>query len=137
MSETAGEPNPSHGFRVRTDDLEAQLAAAALAAGDATGWFDQLYAAGERGRIAVPWSRTEAHPLLLDWAGARDLHGHGQKAVVVGCGVGRRRRILCSLGFTTTAFDISPAAIRLARRRHPHSQVHYTTANLLEPSPEW
>ena len=42
-----------------------------------------------------------------------------------------------SLGFTTTAFDISPAAIRLARRRYPHSQVHYTTANLLDPPPPW
>jgi SAM-dependent methyltransferase len=120
-----------------TDDLEAQLAAAALATGDSTGWFDQLYAAGERGRVAIPWSRTEAHPLLLDWARARDLHGRGQRAVVVGCGLGADAEYLSSLGFTTTAFDISPAAIRLARRRHPHSQVHYTTANLLDPPPPW
>ena len=120
-----------------TDDLEAQLAAAALATGDSTGWFDQLYAAGERGRVAIPWSRTEAHLLLLDWARARDLHGRGQRAVIVGCGLGADAEYLSSLGFTTTAFDISPAAIRLARRRHPHSQVHYTTANLLDPPPPW
>ena len=120
-----------------TDDLEAQLAAAALATGDSTGWFDQLYAAGEWGRVAIPWSRAEAHPLLLDWARARDLHGRGQRAVVVGCGLGADAEYLSSLGFTTTAFDISPAAIRLARRRHPHSQVHYTTANLLDPPPPW
>jgi SAM-dependent methyltransferase len=120
-----------------TDDLEAQLAAAALATGDPTGWFDQLYAAGERGRVAIPWSRTEAHPLLIDWARARDLHGRGQRAVVVGCGLGADAEYLSSLGFTTTAFDISAAAIRLARRRYPRSQVHYTTADLLDPPAPW
>jgi hypothetical protein len=51
--------------------------------------------------------------------------------------LGADAEYLSSLGFTTTAFDISPAAIRLARRRHPHSQVHYTTANLLDPPPPW
>jgi Methyltransferase domain len=120
-----------------TDDLEAQLAAAALARGDSTGWFDQLYTAGERGRVAIPWSRTEPYPLLLDWARARNLRGRGQRAAVVGCGLGADAEYLSSLGFTTMAFDISAAAIRLARRRYPHSQIHYTTANLLDPPPPW
>ena len=137
MTRSIQKQGPCPGLAVSTDDLEAQLAAAALATGDSTGWFDKLYAAGERGCVAVPWSRTEAHPLLLDWTRARDLRGRGQRAVVVGCGLGADAEYLSSLGFTTTAFDISPAAIRLSRRRHPHSQVHYTTANLLDPPPPW
>lgn len=31
-----------------------RLAARALAAGDPTGWFEQLYAAGRAGAVAVP-----------------------------------------------------------------------------------
>ena len=36
------------------EDEEARLAAASLAAGDPTGWFDRLYAAGAAGRVPVP-----------------------------------------------------------------------------------
>ena len=137
MARAAGEPDLTERCSMSTDELEAQLAAAALAAGNPTGWFDQLYAAGEEGRVAVPWSRTQAHSLLAAWACANASRACGDEAVVVGCGLGADAEYLSSLGFATTAFDISPAAIRLARRRHPHSDVEYTTANLLNPPPQW
>ncbi len=57
------------------EDEEARLAAASLAAGDPTGWFDRLYTAGAAGRVPVPWSRREPHPLLTGWAQRHHLAG--------------------------------------------------------------
>ena len=103
------------------EDEEARLAAASLATGDPTGWFDRLYAAGEAGRVPLPWSRREPHPLLTEWAQRHHLAGEGKRAIVPGCGLGADAEYLAGLGFATTAFDISPTAIRLARHRHPDS----------------
>jgi SAM-dependent methyltransferase len=120
-----------------TDELETLLVSEALGAGDPTGWFDRLYRAGESGRVAVPWSRVEAHPFLTDWAASRADHGEGKRAIVVGCALGADAEFVASLGYETTAFDVSPAAIRLARRRHHGSSVHYTVADLLDLPPAW
>ena len=40
------------------EQAEDSFLAPSLAAGDATGWFDKLYAAGAEGRVTMPWSRT-------------------------------------------------------------------------------
>src|SRR5579859_6548406 len=120
-----------------TDELEAVLAAQSLAAGNPTGWFEALYSAGEAGHVAIPWSRQEAHPLLVEWATARAAPGTGKRAIVVGCGLGADAEFIRSLGYDTTAFDISPTAIRQARHRHPSSAVDYTTADLLYLPKKW
>jgi SAM-dependent methyltransferase len=119
------------------EDEEARLAAASLAMGDPTGWFDRLYAAGAAGRVPLPWSRREPHPLLSEWAQRHQLSGEGKRAIVPGCGLGADAEYLAGLGFTTTAFDISPTAIRLARHRHPDSPVEYVTADLLHLPRPW
>ena len=54
--------------RVLEEEEEARLASASLAAGDPTGWFDRLYAAGARGQVPDPWRRRQPHPLLAHWA---------------------------------------------------------------------
>ena len=64
--------------------------------------------------------------------GPRGSTGHGRRAVVVGCGLGADAELLASLGFHTTAFDISPAAVGIARSRRPDSPVDYRVANLLD-----
>ena len=110
------------------EDEEARLAAASLATGDPTGWFDRLYAAGAAGRVPVPWSRREPHPLLTEWAQRHNLAGEGKRAIVPGCGSGADAEYLAGLGFATTAFDVSPTAIRLARQRHPGTSVEYVCA---------
>lgn len=46
-----------------------QLSAESVAAGDATGWFERLYAEAEAGVCVVPW----ADGLPEAWAGAFDL----------------------------------------------------------------
>jgi SAM-dependent methyltransferase len=119
------------------EDEEARLAAASLATGDPTGWFDRLYAAGVAGRVPVPWSRHQPHPLLTDWAQRHKLTGAGKRAIVPGCGLGADAEYLARLGFTATAFDISATAIRLAGERYPVSSVEYVSADLLHPPRSW
>ena len=85
--------------RVLEEEEEARLASASLAAGDPTGWFDRLYAAGARGQVPVPWRRRQPHPLLANWASARELSEGGQRAVVVGCGLGADAEYVAAIGF--------------------------------------
>jgi Methyltransferase domain len=123
--------------RALEEEEEARLASASLAAGDPTGWFDRLYAAGACGQVPVPWSRRQPHPLLVQWASARDLAGAGQRAIVVGCALGADAEYVAALGFDTTGFDISGTAIRLARQRFPGSAVRYVVADLLDYPQAW
>ncbi len=111
-----------------------RLAAASLARGDATGWFEKLYAEAGNGLAQVPWDRPEPTANLLS---AGLPAGEGRRALVVGCGLGRDAEYLAGLGYATTAFDISETAIRTARERHPSSSVDYRTADLLAPPAEW
>jgi SAM-dependent methyltransferase len=114
-----------------SEEQARRLAAASLAAGDATGWFDRLYAAG----VGVPWDRGAPHPLLAGWAEARTLP-HG-RALVVGSGLGADAEFVAGLGLATTAFDISETAIRATRERFPNTAVDYQVADLLDPPAEW
>lgn len=126
------------------DERAGVLAAEAYASGEPNAWFDRLYGEGVAGRISMPWDRDARHPLLSDWAeglfaGApgRALWGAGRRALVVGCGLGADAEYLASLGFATTAFDLSPNAVATARSRHPESAVDYRVADLLAPPAEW
>ena len=123
--------------RALEEEEEGRLASASLAAGDPTGWFDRLYAAGARGQVPVPWRRRQPHPLLARWASAQELSGAGQRAVVVGCALGADAEYIASLGFDTTGFDISGTAIRLAWERFPGSTVRYVVADLLSYPQAW
>jgi SAM-dependent methyltransferase len=113
-------------------DLRAdELAHEAIGRGEPTAWFDRLYAEGLAGDISVPWDRAEPNPQLAEWAESVGLEGADRTAVVVGCGLGADAEFLAALGFATTAFDVAPAAIEEARRRHPRSPVDYRVENLL------
>ncbi|MFI7601791.1 class I SAM-dependent methyltransferase [Actinoplanes sp. NPDC049681] len=114
-----------------------RLAAASLAAGDPTGWFERLYAEAGAGTAQVPWDVPEPSRYLAGWVRRGDVTGGGREALVVGCGLGRDAEFLAGLGFAVTAFDISGTAVRTARERHPSSSVEYVVANLLDPPPQW
>ena len=116
------------------DDTD-RLSAASLARDDPTGWFDRLYTEALAGSATVPWDRPERSALLAGWA-ERGVPA-GRTALVVGCGPGRDAEFISSLGFATTAFDIAPTAIRIARERYPDSAVDYRVADLLAPPDEW
>jgi len=125
--------NATANIHAATDSDRAfarQLAAESIANGDATGWFETLYAAAEQGTTTVPWAGlTPSRRLVSALAG---LTGSG-RALVIGCGLGDDAEHVASLGFTTVAFDVSPTAVAGARRRFPHSTVEYVTADLLSP----
>ena len=118
---------------VRANELSAE----AIARGEPTTWFDELYAAGAAGEVGMPWDRTAPQVDLLAWAERERLDGAGRRAVVVGCGLGADAEFLSSLGFATTAFDISPTAVEVARDRNPGSSVDYRVADLLALPEEW
>ncbi len=114
-----------------------RLASESIAGGDPTGWFERLYTAAEQRRAEVPWDRGEANPLLAEWFAGRPDAAAGETALVVGSGLGDDAELVAARGFQTSAFDISPTAVRTAQQRHPGSSVSYRVANLLEPPPEW
>jgi len=123
--------------RDEAEEFAGRLAAEAIAAGDPTGWFEQIYAAAAAGRTAVPWDRGVPSRYLTQWAHDRAAPSAGRSAVVVGCGLGDDAEFIAGLGFQTTAFDISPTAIATACRRFPGSAVRYQTADLLNPPAAW
>ncbi|MBP2473216.1 SAM-dependent methyltransferase [Crossiella equi] len=119
-------------------DQADRLAHRAIAGGTPTAWFEQVYRAGLAREVDLPWDRTEPQPLLVEWAaGPGRLPGEGRGAVVCGCGLGADAEYIASLGFRTTAFDISPTAVALARARHPGSPVRYLQADLFSLPDEW
>jgi SAM-dependent methyltransferase len=98
---------------------------------EATAWFERLYADAEAGLAEVPWAYHEPNTLLAEWAESVELAGDGAPGLVVGCGYGDDAEYLASRGFSTTAFDIAPSAIRAAQHRFPSSRVAYSVADLL------
>lgn len=101
-------------------------------------FFDGLYVAAGGGGDPLPWDRGGApQQLLADWAAERSLAGAGQRAVVVGCGLGGDAEFLARLGFAVVAFDFSPPAIEAARALNPVSAVDYEVADLLALPPGW
>lgn len=114
------------------DEVSRRLAAESLAVDDPTGWFERLYTAADAGEAVVPWDRGGPHPLIVEWAEGRAA---GERALVVGAGLGFDAEYIAGLGFDTTAFDISPTAVRQAQARS--ASVHYRTADLLDPPAQW
>lgn len=114
-----------------------RLADESLRHGDATGWFERLYAqAGADGR-GVPWARNGPHPDFLAWLETDAGPGGGRRALSVGCGLGDDAEALAAHGFATTAFDVSQSAIDLCRQRFPASPVDYRAADLFDPPADW
>lgn len=119
------------------NDPTGRISSRAAAEDDPIGRFERLYAEAERGAAEVPWDRDAPHSLLTEWTTRVRPDGSGRTAVVVGCGFGRDAEHLAGLGFATVGFDVSPTAVRGARRRHAGSPVRYETADLLDPPADW
>jgi len=114
-----------------------ELAEAALRRGEPLGWFEELYAEVETGGLsAVPWADLEPNPNLVVWLDRRGIDGRGKRALKVGCGLGDDAEELARREFEVTAFDVSPSAIAITKRRFPESTVRYEVADLFDP-PDW
>ncbi len=110
-----------------------RLAAQAIAVGQPTAWFDRLYAEGVRGDVNMPWNRQQPSMALADRLNGES--GAGRRGLVVGCGLGVDAGFLASLGFATTAFDVSETAVEVARERHPGVDFH--VADLFRLPEQW
>jgi len=114
-----------------------ELAAKFIEAGDPIGWFEALYAEAQDDPAIVPWADLKPNPVLVEWAGKHSIVSKGARAIEIGSGYGDNAEFLAQLGFGVTAFDISPTAISVCRRRFPASKVDYRVADLFEPPPTW
>lgn len=112
------------------------LARAYAAKGDPDGWFEEFYAKAGGDIAKVYWADLEPNPLLLDWLDAHPAPA-GRRAVVVGCGLGDDAEALRERGYAVTAFDISPSAVEMCRRRYPGSPVSYVVADLFDHPAAW
>jgi len=101
----------------------------ALDDGEPTRWFEETWSSGARDEIDLPWDRTAPYPPVVEHV-AGDTEGG--RAVVIGAGLGADAEFLAAGGWQTTAFDIAPSAVRLARERHPGTAVDYRVADLLD-----
>jgi ubiquinone/menaquinone biosynthesis C-methylase UbiE len=89
---------------------------------DPTGWFDSIYTDAQGDHKAVK-NCSFKH--------------QGRKAIVIGCGVGDDAEALSETGYEVIAFDISPEAIRLCKKRYPDTTVNYLVADLFDYPPQW
>ncbi|WDD35987.1 class I SAM-dependent methyltransferase (plasmid) [Nostoc sp. UHCC 0926] len=114
-----------------------QLATEALEQEQPSAWFEVLYAEAKGDTAKIPWAKLTPHPYLQDWLTNHQPFASGQKALVIGCGLGDDAEALAHLGFEVTAFDISPTAIAWCQERFPDSTVNYIVADLLAIPPQW
>lgn len=105
--------------------------------GDATGWFERLYAEAHDNPRMVQWADMEPNPNLVAWLDRLESPANGARALVVGCGTGDDAEETARRGCHVVAFDIAPSAVAWSRRRFPDSSVDYTVADVLALPPAW
>ncbi|MBE9209741.1 class I SAM-dependent methyltransferase [Nostoc sp. LEGE 06077] len=114
-----------------------QLAQEALQKAQPSTWFDVLYAEAQGDATQIPWAKLSPHPYLQEWLAHHQPFALGQKALIIGCGLGDDAEALAKLGFEVTAFDISPTAIAWCQQRFPDSSVNYIVADLFALPAQW
>src|SRR5687767_1246960 len=119
--------------RVRTRELAAEF----NEKGDPLGWFDALYKESGGDTEKIPWADMAPNRFFKAWAESTGLKGDGRRAMVVGCGLGDDAKFLRDLGFSVTAFDISPTAIDWAKRVYGDAEIKFEVADLFEPYRGW
>lgn len=114
-----------------------ELARQHLANNDPKGWFEALYAEAHGDKNGVPWADMSVNPHLAQWLDTHSISGQSKTALVIGCGLGDDAEELAKRGFQVTAFDISPEAIRWAKKRFAASNVNYVATDLLAAPESW
>ncbi|HEY8075085.1 MAG TPA: class I SAM-dependent methyltransferase [Labilithrix sp.] len=110
---------------------------ASLARGDALAWFERVYEDAAGAAEAVPWADLAPNPELVAWTKSSGWDGCGERALVVGCGLGDDAAWLSARGCHVSAFDLSKTAIAWCEKRFPDSRVAWRVADLLAPPAEW
>ena len=104
--------------------------------GDELRIFDEIYTLARGNPDAVPWAALAPHPALVLWLDEQPP-AQGQRALVVGCGLGDDAEELAARGYEVTAFDLSPTAIDWCRQRFPNSVVDYQVEDLFGLPTAW
>lgn len=102
------------------------LAESGIAAGDPVGWFDALYREAASGAATVPWDDRAVNPWLASAVGEVRPR---LRVLDVGCGTGDNAAWFAARGAAVTAFDVSPTAIDLARRRFASLPIAWAVAD--------
>jgi SAM-dependent methyltransferase len=124
-------------YRKTMMERTKQLAAESIERGDATGWFETLYAEAGGNNEYIPWADLEPNKFLVEFAKQTDLRGNSRNALVVGCGLGDDAKFLAGLGFKVTAFDISVTAIEWAKQLHADTHIEFHVADLFDSPKAW
>jgi SAM-dependent methyltransferase len=104
--------------------------------GEELRFFEEIYTLAEGNPAAVPWASLAPHPALVQWLEDQPA-APGQRALVVGCGLGDDAEELVARGYVVTAFDLSATAIEWCRQRFPGSAVDYQVADLFDLPAAW
>lgn len=133
-----GDPAPDRAKRSsRLASLSGRARIQAVSERDHTvEFFESLYAGAGDDYSQIPWARLSPRPVFVDWLEG-EPPGVGTRALVVACGLGDDAEELARRGCAVDAFDVSPTAIEMARRRFPHSSVSYRVADLFELPSSW
>lgn len=102
-----------------------------------TDWCDSIYQDAQGDYKAVFWADLEPNPYLINWLKNNPNNKKEKTAIVIGCGVGDDAEALASYGYTVTAFDIAPTAIKLCKNRYPDTKVDYLVADLFNYPKQW
>jgi len=100
-----------------------------------TSWCDSIYKDAHGDYTKVFWADLESNPYLLQYL--KNNKTKNKKAIVIGCGVGDDAKSLSDAGYNVTAFDISPSAIELCKKRYPKSKINFLVADLFSYPLNW
>lgn len=114
-----------------------EIMRAYLERGDATGWFEALYAGAQGRAQAIQWADLKPNPHVMTWLNNRSPPSPSQCALDVGCSLGDNAEALAFKGYEVEAFDIAATAVSWCRQRFPSSLVSYQVADLLTPPKDW
>jgi len=101
--------------------------------------LEEVYAAAEGRRDAIPWDQGAPCPAVVEWLNTEASHvlRPGSRAVVVGCGLGDDVDELTMRGYDAFGIDACPSAIHWARREHPNLSDKLLNEDLLNLHSRW
>jgi SAM-dependent methyltransferase len=98
--------------------------------------FEEIYVRAGQDLGAIPWAALAPNPALVSWLDRQPAPA-GDRALIIGCGLGDDAEEAARRGYQVTAFDLSPTAIRHCRERFPQPAVDYQVADLFRLPAAW